>query len=251
MSGQPRDAEDSVRANVYPGWVFYVSFGLILVEGLALVTSTVWHPHAPSWANEIVEKKGELLAVAAAITTLMVLILTFRPTGLARYAAIGSGLLSFAAATNSFEIANVETALALFAVILPIYIVSFPSASWPHGWFEWLRYLSVMYLFSLLTLIILISIQPIRDRIIDAGARDVSDFIAFSVVAGILVTMLILGANGTVSLVVHGYNVHLSQRVLAVAGTFRRSIQRISPRRGRNRAARRRERRRRRSADNR
>ena len=251
MPRRPPGAENSVRVDVYPGWVFYVSFGLISFEAVALVTSTIWYQLAPVWADDILEKKGELLAVAAAITTLLVLILTFRPTGLARYAAIGSGLLSFAAAANSFEIATVETALALFAVILPIYIVAFPSASWPRGGFEWLRYLSVMYFFSLLTLIILISIQPIRDRIIDAGARDVSDFIVFSVAGGILVTMSILGANLTVSLVVHGYSVHLSQRVLAVAGTFRRSIQRIGPRRVRNRAARRRERRRRNTSDNR
>ena len=237
------DSDEAVRANEYPGWVFYVSFALIVFEALTLVTSTVWQPRAPSWAHEILDKRGELLAVAAAITMLLALILTFRPTGLAKYAAIGSGLLSFAAAANSIEIKTVHTALALFGIVLPIYVLSFPSLKWPEGWYGWLQYLSVMYFFSLLTLMVMISIKPVRDQVVSAGVDELSDLVILSVSGGILVTMLMIGSNLMAELTVGIYSDHVAPIVNKKLSFFSGAAGSLWPRRRRNRASRRRDRR--------
>lgn len=143
-----------------------MAFTIIFLEVITLVSSNVWEDSAPTWTREIIDNRAEMLSVSAAITILMSLILAIGPGGLAKYAAVGGGTISFAAAANSIEIESLHTALIVFALIAPIYLVSFPILRFSKDIANLTNILGLLAFFSLLLLTAIMSVSISLERVI-------------------------------------------------------------------------------------
>ena len=204
MSAKNSQSPENVQNNDYPMPAFYVSFGIIFLLGSTLITSPVWESIAPSWAEEAIKNKSNLLAMSAAMTMLLALILTIRPTGLAKYAAIGSGLLSFAAAI-SFDIEEIATALVMLLFVSPIYILALCQLIQSEEKVNWMSFGALVLYFGISAMAMLLSVPVLRDDLADSiirGAIDSpEDLILFSLMLSVIsaflltviITLMILG----------------------------------------------------------
>ena len=239
MSKQESDVDYSQSINNYPIWVFYLSFSIIAVEVATLITSNVWAAAAPEWSTEIFDKKRELLALAAAVTLLLALMLAFRPAGLAKYAALGSGVISFAAAA-SFEVEQPTTAAAMLGLISPFYIVYFPVIRFPQTWPVFIHCCTITGFFSLATMVVMLSIPLLQIRIFLAEFNSFVSFLVWSAGVGIMMTSSIIVTNLFIQLTGQWYENHSNSLLHKTIRSISRRFKRTMARQQGNRSARRR-----------
>ena len=198
MSTRKPQSHDETQKDDYPMPVFYASFGIIFLLATVLITSPVWESLAPSWIEETIKNKSRFLAMSAAMTMLLALILTIRPAGLAKYAAVGSGLLSFASAI-SFDIAELTTALVMLAFMSPIYIFALCQLVRAGENVHWVSFCALVFYCSISIMVMLLTVPVLRNDLANSIIKGVIDSaeslilfsLALSVVFGFLLTVAI------------------------------------------------------------
>lgn len=239
MSKQESDVDSLPRTNSYPLWVFYLSFAIIAVEVITLITSNLWEGAAPDWTSEILDKRRELLALAAAVTLLLALILAFRPAGLAKYAALASGVISFAAAA-SVKIEEPVTVGAMLGLIFPLYIVYFPVIRFPQTWAIFIDCLVVSGFLSLVVMVVMLSIPLLQIKLFVAGFHSFGSFLFWSMVIGSFMTITIILANLALQMMGQWYFQHPDTKLHRTIQFTKSSYNKAIARQKGNRAARRR-----------
>ena len=239
MARQESDVDSSQSTNSYPIWVFYLSFFIIAVEVATLITSTMWEAAAPEWSTEIFDKKREMLALAAAVTLLLALILAFRPAGLAKYAAIGSGVISFAAAA-SVEVEQPVTAGAMLGLIFPFYIVYIPVIRFPETWAIFIDCLVISGFFALVVMVVMLSIPLLEIKVFVAGFRTFGSFLFWSMVIGSFMTVIIILVKLFLQMMGEWYCQHPDAKLHKTIKWAKSSYKRVISRQNSDRAARRR-----------
>ena len=154
ITRNPRSTEQGV-------W-FILAFAVIFLESAMLVTSPVWEDSASEWAKNIIAQRNHLLATSAAVTMLLALLMAWNPSGLPKYATLGSGVLSLAAALHSIDIDNLITGLAFLSFALPIYVVIIPTIRWPEHGTHWLPMFGMVLFISLATLSAILGVPPLE-----------------------------------------------------------------------------------------
>ena len=180
---------------------FVIAFAVIFLESAVLVTSPVWEGSAPEWAKSIISQRNHLLATAAAVTMLLALLMAWNPSGLPKYATLGSGVLSLAAALHSIDIDSLITGLAFLSFASPMYVVMIPTIRWPEHKVDWFPLFGIALFLSLATLSAILGIPPL-ETIIAIGFDSIGDVILVSVFVGILFCTSIIGVRLIVSIVV-------------------------------------------------
>ena len=202
MANQPSGPPAQTTGSTYRTVVFVIAFSLLLLESAILVTSTVWESYAPQWADPILDKRGPLLGVAAAVALLLSLLWAWNPTGPAKYATLSSGVLSFAAATNSLESDDLSLGLALLALSLPFFVIMLPNLRWPESMADWWQLASIELFLALAAMSIMLGIKPVTEVVVIAGIRGPGELVIVSVIMAIAFTVCIFVAQLAVQVAV-------------------------------------------------
>ena len=239
MPTEDINLDSSENANSYPVWVFYLSFAIIAVEVIALIASSVWESEAPKGTTEILEMRREMLALAAAVTLLLALMLAFRPAGLAKYAALGSGVISFAAAA-SVEVEQPVTAGAMLGLIFPFYIIYIPVIRFPNTWVIFIDCLVISGFFALVVMVVMLSIPLLEIKLFVAGFRTFGSFLFWSMVIGSFMTAIIILVKLVLQIMGQWYSQNPDTKLHKSINWTRSRYKKVIPRHTSNRAARRR-----------
>ena len=202
MANQPSGPPAQTTGSTYRTVVFVIAFSLLLLESAILVTSTVWESYAPQWGDPILDKRGPLLGVAAAVALLLSLLWAWNPTGPAKYATLSSGVLSFAAATNSLESDDLSLGLALLALSLPFFVIMLPNLRWPESMADWWQLASIELFLALAAMSIMLGIKPVTEVVVIAGIRGPGELVIVSVIMAIAFTVCIFVAQLAVQVAV-------------------------------------------------
>ena len=204
MAKQPSEPPARTTRSTYRKGVFVTAFIFLWLESLILVTSTAWEGYAPCWANPILDKSGPLLGVAAAVALLLSLLWAWNPTGLARYATLSSGVLSFAAATHSLELGpnDLPLGLALLGLALPLCVIMLPNLRWPESKADlWLLLPPVPFI-AITTMSIILGIEPVTKIAVEAGIRGLGGLVTVALATGVVSICGIIIIRRAIQLVV-------------------------------------------------
>ena len=139
MGNQSPKASDHPTGTKCKKWTYIIAFAILFGGALVLMAVPIPESDTSQWAK-FLEKKGDLLEVAAATALIMSLILASNPSGLRGLAVWFAGVLNFAAAMFSLEIwmhtgtVGLLLVLALLYFTFPIVIIALPMLRSPQGW---------------------------------------------------------------------------------------------------------------------
>ena len=172
MANQSSDPLNKTTGSAGRTRIFVGAFIILLLEAVFLVTSTVWENDAPQWACPILDERGTLLAVAAAIALLLSLLWAWNPTGPARYATLFSGVLSFAAAAYSLETDDLWLGVALIVISSPLFVVMLPNVQIPERKADLIPLMSTALFFTITIMFVMFSIRPVAEAMAITGEID-------------------------------------------------------------------------------
>lgn len=193
MGNQLVEPAAQTARSTYQKAVFVIAFVILFSESAILMVSVLWDNAAPQWASPILEQRGTLLGVAAAIALLLSLLLAWNPTGPAKYATLSSGVLGFAAATYSLEPNDLSLGLALLSLALPLFVIMLPNLRWPESKDGWVALLSPALFFVTAAMFTMLGIKPVTEAVVVAGGiRGLGGLVATAVIVGIGITFVII-----------------------------------------------------------
>ncbi len=203
MGNQLAEPAAQTARSTYQKAVFVSAFGILLLEAAILITATVWESYAPQWAKPILDEKGTLIGVAAAIALLLSLLWAWQPTGLARYATLSSGVLSFAAATYSLEPDDLSLGLALLALSLPLLVIMLPNLLSRDRSANWVSLLSTILFTTMASMFVMLGIKPVTEIAVTIGIRGPGGLVIAALSSGVLFTFGLIIIHLTIQLAVH------------------------------------------------
>lgn len=199
MANQPTGPAAQTGRFTYRNVAFFGAFVLLWLESAILITSTVWENYVPppQWAEPILEERGLLLGVAAAIALLLSLLWAWNPTGMARYGTLSSGVLGFAAAIYNLKLEpdDLPLGLAMLGLVSPFFVIMLPELRWPESMTHWIAILSNVMFIAISAMLIILGIEPITITVINAGVQGLSDLVIVSVAMAISFTTGIIVAQ--------------------------------------------------------
>lgn len=201
MGNQPSKPSARTCRTTYQKMTFIIALAFLLLGGLALTFSPAWESLAPELAEAIQGKNVELLEAAAATALLLSLVWGRQTDSLASVAVIYGGVFAFAAAAFSLNLIgtnalpaktgepSVILPLALLFLISPLIIATLPMLKFSKNWAAWLVLLGhILYVFIAI-LLISISVNPLIQRVANAGILGLVGFLLTSLFLAILATL--------------------------------------------------------------
>ena len=195
-SNKASEPENQTSRTAYQKAMFGIAFALIFLESAFLLFAPSLESVVPFLTQEIIDNRAQLLAVAAAITMILALLTAWDPKGMPQFAALGSGVLSFSAASVSIEMEQLSTGIALLAIVFPYCITMLPSIKWPESKSDWLPLIMFTSFIILANEVVILGITPITEIAVLSGINTfprivmISLLIAILDIAGIIVLQL-------------------------------------------------------------
>ena len=195
-SNQNPEPEHNGQGTTYQKAVYIIALALIFLESAFLIFAPSLESFVPFLTQEIIDNRAQLLAVAAAITMILALLMAWDPKGMAQFAALGSGAISFSAASVSIKMEQLSTGIALLAVVFPYCITMLPSIKWSKNKSDWLPMIMFMGFIILVNEVVILGIKPITEIAVLSGINTfpriimISVLVAILVIAGIIILQL-------------------------------------------------------------
>ena len=226
------ESENETSRTTYQKVVFGIAFLLIFLESAFLISTVQWESAAPNLLKKVIDNRAQLLAVAAAVTALLSLMLSWNPKGIEKFATLGSGLLGLTAASFSIEIEQWITGLALYSLVFPLWITILPVLKWPENLRGVITFFLTAGHITLINLALILLVELLTKVAFWAGARDFVDVTAMSIVIAFYVTLVIIFVQLIAKFLVDTKIIAWMEKVIQKISNYRQHETRAERRRG-------------------